>query len=533
MDTLRDLLAVFGRMHPMLLHLPIGMLIGLALMELVAWRRGAAPTSRWLLVVATLSTLLASASGWMLHEEDGYAGGFALEWHERLGIATGFAALLCCFLRFRGKDQPYRVVLMLTALLLLPAGHFGAEMTHGKGFLWEPLEEEGEEAYVPLVLESAAEEGAATLASFSEHVAPLLKARCTRCHGARKTKGELRLDSREAILAGGESGAVLASTAEDSELYRRLLLPLEHDDHMPPESKTQLAEAEIELLRLWLDAEAPFEEGFALGDGVEAPAPPGAGPSEEEADSGSDPEPVLPDLTALHDAQVHACPVEPGSHLLELSFVPIKGATDDALVARLLEPLTEHVEVLVLSNTGIRDATLDLAAGMPHLQVLQLDGTDVSDAGLAALEGHPALRELVVSRTGASPASSALFASLPQLTHLYLWGADFSAEQVDTLRRELPQVAVDFGDSFEVDPLETEADLVFTSDAPLVDPPADGGPGATAGIASLAAVNSACPVSGKPVDPRYTVVHAGKVIGFCCPNCPKTFWDDPSAYTLD
>ncbi|HIA38713.1 MAG TPA: YHS domain-containing protein [Planctomycetes bacterium] len=43
-------------------------------------------------------------------------------------------------------------------------------------------------------------------------------------------------------------------------------------------------------------------------------------------------------------------------------------------------------------------------------------------------------------------------------------------------------------------------------------------------------VSSECPVTGKIVDPKYTIVYQGKEILFCCPNCPKIFWEDPSKY---
>ncbi len=42
-------------------------------------------------------------------------------------------------------------------------------------------------------------------------------------------------------------------------------------------------------------------------------------------------------------------------------------------------------------------------------------------------------------------------------------------------------------------------------------------------------INTVCPVSGAPIKPEYQVLYKGKVIGFCCPNCPKTFWENPEA----
>lgn len=54
-------------------------------------------------------------------------------------------------------------------------------------------------------------------------IKPLLKARCYSCHGGLKQKGGLRLDTVELLLRGGDSGAVIASTAGDSsELISRV-----------------------------------------------------------------------------------------------------------------------------------------------------------------------------------------------------------------------------------------------------------------------------------------------------------------------
>jgi YHS domain-containing protein len=40
-------------------------------------------------------------------------------------------------------------------------------------------------------------------------------------------------------------------------------------------------------------------------------------------------------------------------------------------------------------------------------------------------------------------------------------------------------------------------------------------------------MNSFCPITGEPIDPQYSIVFEEKVIGFCCPNCPKQFWENP------
>ena len=58
-----------------------------------------------------------------------------------------------------------------------------------------------------------------------------------------------------------------------------------------------------------------------------------------------------------------------------------------------------------------------------------------------------------------------------------------------------------------------------------VAPPAPAAPDAAAPY------NATCPVLlGNPVDARYTTIHKGKVVGFCCPMCKAKFEKDPEKY---
>ncbi len=58
---------------------------------------------------------------------------------------------------------------------------------------------------------------ARTLKYFETHVRPLLIEKCYKCHSDKKQSGELRLDSREGALTGGESGpAVVVGNLSES-----------------------------------------------------------------------------------------------------------------------------------------------------------------------------------------------------------------------------------------------------------------------------------------------------------------------------
>lgn len=90
--------------------------------------------------------------------------------------------------------------------------------------------------------------------SFSTEVLPVLAHRCFECHGGTKKKGGLQLDSREAVLKGGESGpaAVVGKSAE-SLLIKRVAGHVESEDEIMPPKKPLLTAAEIGAIRGWID----------------------------------------------------------------------------------------------------------------------------------------------------------------------------------------------------------------------------------------------------------------------------------------
>ena len=89
---------------------------------------------------------------------------------------------------------------------------------------------------------------------FETHVRPVLAANCLRCHGAKKQRGGLRLDSREGLLRGGESGPAFR---DDEPLGSLLIAAIQHDGlQMPPDGK--LSDAEIDGLVSWIRMGAPW-----------------------------------------------------------------------------------------------------------------------------------------------------------------------------------------------------------------------------------------------------------------------------------
>src|SRR5262245_1947746 len=90
---------------------------------------------------------------------------------------------------------------------------------------------------------------------FEEKVRPLLAANCFECHGPKKQESGLRLDSRAAVIEGGDSGerAVVPGDPQRSLLVKAI----NHvgDYHMPP--KRKLADDEIAALTEWVKTGVP------------------------------------------------------------------------------------------------------------------------------------------------------------------------------------------------------------------------------------------------------------------------------------
>ncbi len=261
----------FGRFHPLLVHFPIGILFLAFLFECLSQfkaykklRSAIQPA----LFLGALFAVASVASGYSLSLEGGYDDSL-LETHQYMGIATAVVAILLCFLRlklaryFRDNTNRklIRIILFLPLIILLSiTGHFGGSMTHGEDYLFEYITFASEQAPDPAVkLQAIGDINGAIL--YTDIVQPILNSRCYSCHSSRKQKGELRLDEIAFIKQGGKHGAIIeAGVPDSSQLYHRLMLPLEDEHHMPPNEKPQPSSSEIALVQVWIEDGANFEK---------------------------------------------------------------------------------------------------------------------------------------------------------------------------------------------------------------------------------------------------------------------------------
>ncbi len=264
-----------GRLHPLVVHFPIGLLVMAMVLEFFTLKKKnqeLRSAINILLIIGALSAVAAVIFGLLLKTQDQYSGS-ALSIHQWSGIATTILAAIATLLHrtiVKHNKQhllkSYRAVLIFTVVGVTVAGHYGASLTHGADFLTSALPGNDEFRNSNFDVTQFSSDGAPPVlnvkqvADLNLEVRSIFAHNCYKCHSSEKMKGELRLDKKVFVMKGGESGDVIsAGHPEKSEMIRRLLLPRDDEESMPPKGKT-LSEKEIATLQLWIKMGAPWPE---------------------------------------------------------------------------------------------------------------------------------------------------------------------------------------------------------------------------------------------------------------------------------
>jgi len=97
---------------------------------------------------------------------------------------------------------------------------------------------------------------------FLKDVQPIFAGNCHKCHGSEKQRNGLRLDQRETMLHGGESGPAIVPGDSGKSLLIRLVSGLDPDRPMPPKGD-RLTPEQIGILRAWIDQGAKWADAAA------------------------------------------------------------------------------------------------------------------------------------------------------------------------------------------------------------------------------------------------------------------------------
>ncbi|QYK48614.1 MAG: histidine phosphatase family protein [Phycisphaeraceae bacterium] len=426
--TIDTLLRIGGRMHPMLVHFPIAMVLvaaGIETGRAILRRPTPARTSINMLGIGVLTAAAAIASGWLNGDFENHASNAeTLELHRWVGIGGGAGALLA-FVVGLGASKSRRALVVFRVLLLAAAGaigftgHLGGSMVYGEGYLLAPLKMGAEPLRSEPIRDedprapregSAVGAGIAGPVSFDRDVLPIFEARCVECHGPSRARASLRLDSLERAM-DAEPWVLSIAEPERSDLIARVKMSQSEDGAMPPKGE-RLAAREIALIEAWIVslARERNNEGARVDDVL---------PTLGSSERGGGSEPFVDSPLSLDDPGAQAWSAE---QITVLRSLRSRGAR--------IEPVSAESDLLdanlsLMSPACDGDALAMLSPILPRIQRLDLSGSALTSGDLAAIAGAESLRSLTLNRTGIDDSVAGLLASLPMLETLVVTGTQF------------------------------------------------------------------------------------------------------------
>ncbi len=452
-----------GRFHPVLVHLPIGILLVAILFYFLSGSekyKSIAPAINIALFIGMCSAIASSISGFLLSKTAAYEEPL-LSRHQWFGIATTVVAVAAWVLYSKHFRQ-FKWLMILLSLLIILTGHFGGSLTHGADYIFSSGNK-NEEIIVPQKLIPDVQQAIA----YTDIIQPLLQAKCYSCHGTAKQKGKLRLDEPDYILQGGKNGKIfIPGNTGESELIQRILLPHDNKEHMPPKEKPQLTKDEIALLHWWINSGASFTEKVTA-----LPQPQNIKPVLAALQSGKKNEVIdvsyIPGETVekadevtikkLRDRGVAITSVAQNSNYLSASFIAVDSITIQDI--ELLIPLSKQLIWLKLGNSNCTDATISTIDKLAGLTRLSLENTAITDNAFKQLKNLSRLQYLNVAGNNITIAGLEQMKEVKQLRNLYVYKTNISATDFANLKKIIPQTMIDTG-GYVVPTLNSDTTLV-------------------------------------------------------------------------
>ncbi len=462
-DKPSDLLNFLGRFHPVILHLPIGIFSLIILQEILAMFTRYKPQPGLIAIfVGAASAVAAVLFGFMLYMGGTYEMSELLGDHLWGGIFFACAAVLTLIVKAWPLQENisnviYRVMIFGSVGVMTYASHDGASITHGENYLVDYAPDPIRKllGHEPKVKEGTSDKPLEEQVVYTDIVQPILNKRCVECHKEGKSKGKFRMDSYELLKKGGKEGdGVVPGDLTKSNIIYRCELPEDDDEHMPPESKTDIEDHELAVIKWWISAGADPAKTVAqleitaeirdaiskLDRSVDPKAGKSDGPTQAKQDLPS--AELVKSLAALSKEFPGGLTFESqASSNLTFTAVSLRANLNDQVFAKL-KPVIPSMVSMDLSSTAVTDSSVKLLASAKDLRMIRLSETKISDAALDTLAGLKNLESINLYGTRVSDAGVEKLKSLPKLKRLYLWQTDVTTGMIDKLKAALPGVEI-------------------------------------------------------------------------------------------
>lgn len=429
-----------GNFHPVLVHMPIGILMFAFLLEIyqrVKPSENLGTSIKFALGIGVLSAFAAIGTGLFLEEHGSYDEDLLFR-HKWMAIALTVVSIIIFFAKNTKQTvlaKLYFPLFIAVNIMLMLAGHWGGSMTHGADFLTKPIASNTSD--ITNVDEALV---------YHDVIKPILDAKCVSCHNDKKAEGNLLMTSRANLLAGGDTGNPLDSVADFEKplLAHRVGLPLEDEEHMPPKGKVQLTSNEIALLNWWLENKNCFECKTAdLDRSKKIQGYLNALESDTSTRGllAKSLEPAPAEwLASLKAIGTPIYPLKEGSPLYIVHLANRKDLTASSF--ELLSDYSDHIVELSLANSNFNDTLVSLLSDFENLTKLQLQNTAITDTGFEAIGKLENLESLNLYGTSLTDKTLETTKKLTKLTDLYLWKTAISSESMSAYATANPATVV-------------------------------------------------------------------------------------------
>lgn len=448
------LIGFSGDLHPLLVHFPVGIFSLAVILKLMSLRSANEIYQKpmpFILIISAAAGLLSVITG-LIHAYSDEFEGDAFNQHRLSGIAFTVISLVLYISVIKNRKQVENLSWLLGSIVLFITGESGALLTHGYNLL-HPKSTDRIELSIENVRGASA---------YTDIIRPILANKCYSCHSSQKQKGKLRLDTKEYILKGGKNGPIISSdTSKESELITRIHLPLESDDHMPPEGKLQLTEKELKIISWWIKNGADFDKKVSdIPNSTDIISLFTSNDNIAQA--------VIPDfkvkalntttVQTLNKLGISVTPIALNSSLVS---VLLNQTEVNSNVLSILKNVQENIVYLNAKKQKWSPELIQFISQCKNLLRLDLSQSNIDDASISKLSALPNLNTLNLTGTQISKSGLAGLKS-PTLKFLYVFNTRVLAQDFEEIKSGFPEAQIDSG-HYQVPILRSDTTL-YTRD---------------------------------------------------------------------
>ena len=442
-----DISSFFGRLHPLLVHLPIGFLILSILIETYSNIFKNQINHRiisfsWFL--GFMSSAFSALFGWLLAET-----GLYIEENLYLHKLFGFILVGMCFLAWVIRLSFFKDFIpknfrsfsnFVIIVILFITGHNGGNITHGENYLFEYAPDEIKNRFIEdknLLAEISISLDSIEL--YSNIIEPILINKCISCHNNEIKRGNLDLSSLPLLTKGGNAGSPIDKmNPRNSLIFKRINLPVDNIKFMPPDGPI-VSYDEINTILWWIknsdksndvlsSIEIPDEIKISLNKIYNI----------DFSDKQWFEKISVQELDESKLINIDKSVFQVKFISSNKKFVSVKYLKNNFSEVEFdqLEAIKNHIAYLFIKDSNLSDKSLLNFLNLKNLVSLDIQKNSISDEGVKTLQKLENLEVLNLYGTKISKNSLEIIESFKNLKRVYVWDTKISKKDLESFNRD-------------------------------------------------------------------------------------------------